>query len=331
MPLDIRSLETQRNDPGFTYVSNGISQGVSPTNNDEEVNQPTGPNVPTVSSNPAYDRWGQGAPLMSDYTHGIFVQPSNPILTWGGGANATKQGYASFNLDYTNTPLELIMHDGEQYLRLDWPSSLAFTLSADNGQPIVPTVWGLDWYLNPMMMTYQPMAPAMQTEGTYSCLQTPDGEPRVSNKAFFLIGKVFIQGQLDPGVQLEVATAPSFGLPYAIQTPAQVISIGLDVQGEFYGSDMGGNPLAPLGTLTMGDGTPATAETGDVRGTYAPSQIDVATSLYFKYYLQAFCPNLAMLQSAGQLTPLLTIGGQTTRTQRGVPQYWTRPPVVTGG
>lgn len=339
MALDIRSLEIQRNDPHFTYISNGVSQGVSPTNNDPVAYYGVESGlVPSEMSNPAYNRWGQGLPIMSDYTHAIYVQGPTDILTWGSETQITPQGFASFNLDYTGTFFEVIFHEGQQFLRLDWPCSIGFTLNATNSTPIQVYVWGEDWYGLPMMMAYTPSAPGMAEEGTYSCLGVPDGVdvPLVSNKAFFLIGKVFIVGQLDAGVVLTVQTVQSYGLPVAINNASQVISIGLTVHGVYDGSDMGtdggvGSPLAPLGTLTLLDQTIATATTGDVRGTYAPSRIGPHTSLYFKYYAQPFCPNLAMLTNAGQPTPLVGTSGQTTVGQRGVTQYWTEPPTSTGG
>lgn len=113
--------------------------------------------------------------------------------------------------------------------------------SAGNLSAITFTVYGYDAYNQPVR----------------EAITGPNATTANGKKAFARITRVAASAAV--GTNVEVGTIDIFGLPVRITSTSAVVHVGWAAL------------TRDTGTLTAADDTTATATTGDVRGTYAPS------------------------------------------------------------
>ena len=131
---------------------------------------------------------------------------------------------------------------GTTVLVLDVPRNLAYVSGSDISNRTF-TASGWDVYGQPMTIT---------TTG-------PNATTVFSTKAIKYISGITISGAAAGAIT--IGTGDGFGLPYRLLTVNHVINV-----------KWAAALAADAGTMTLADATsPATATTGDVRGTYLPS------------------------------------------------------------
>jgi hypothetical protein len=130
---------------------------------------------------------------------------------------------------------------GTVRFRLDTPRSVTLT-SAGNASNANFTIRGFDAYGQPMSQTL--VGPNVATVQT--------------TKAFASV--VSVTANVAPGATTSVGTGDRFALPVRVTDAGYVAT-----------AKWAGVLAQDAGTLTLADGAAATAATGDVRGTYAPT------------------------------------------------------------
>lgn len=132
--------------------------------------------------------------------------------------------------------------DGSTVLQLDVPRAISLT-SAGNDSGVNFTITGFDLYGQPMTQT----------------LAGPNANTVVTTKAFFQVAQIAVNGAV--GQQVSAGVSDVFGLPVIVSDAGYIDRVGW------------ANALAAdAGTFVAADATsPATAATGDVRGTYKPT------------------------------------------------------------
>lgn len=136
--------------------------------------------------------------------------------------------------------------------------------SSGNLSGITFTVYGYDTYGEPLVAS----------------LVGPNNSTVSTTKAFGRVTRVAAGAAV--GTNVEVGTVDKFGLPLFLKSLAQVVRSGYD---EVLASD--------ASTVVAGVITTASASTGDVRGTFAPS----AAANGSKRIVCAFIPDLTSRQS----------------------------------
>lgn len=132
--------------------------------------------------------------------------------------------------------------DGNFYYQLDVPRAVSLT-SAANLSAITFTVAGYDLYGQPMTQT----------------ITGPNIATVTTTKAFYRVTSVTASATV--GSNISVGTSDRLGLPVAVPDGGYIVQAGWN-----------GATAKDAGTFTAAVTTsPATAATGDVRGTYTPS------------------------------------------------------------
>src|SRR4029077_5767152 len=108
------------------------------------------------------------------------------------------------------------------------------------------TIFGFDWYGNPMQHTY-----VIQNQGTYPTIT--DSSLSVPAKSFYNVTQVSISGALTNGAFISVGAADIFGLPFVVNDAGDITSIGWanasDLQDN---SGIVTSPTFGVATLTAG-------------------------------------------------------------------------------
>lgn len=155
-----------------------------------------------------------------------------------GGAGAVTLTAGTGVTSSTSLPFAM----GTTVLVLDVPRNLAYVSGSDISNRTF-TASGWDVYGQPMTIT---------TTG-------PNATTVFSTKAIKYISGITISGAAAGAIT--IGTGDGFGLPYRLLTVNHVINV-----------KWAAALAADAGTMTLADATsPATATTGDVRGTYLPS------------------------------------------------------------
>jgi hypothetical protein len=149
--------------------------------------------------------------------------------------------------------------DGVAYLDLGLESfgRCVGLFSTGNLSALSFSLFGFDYYRQPMLET----------------LAGPNNSTVASKKAFFALTRVSVTGTI--GTAVEVGTVDKFGLPMVLKTKNRLTRVGWDDVAAENGA-----------TFVAGDTTsPATATTGDPRGTVVPSSAaDGVRELCVQFY-----------------------------------------------
>lgn len=136
-----------------------------------------------------------------------------------------------------------VVVNGQTRYQLDCPRAVSLTVAGADLSGVNFTIRGYDIYGQPMTQTRA----------------GPNNNTVNTTKAFYQITSISVDGAV--GTNVTVGTSDIFGLPVRVDDRGYMIKSAWN------------NTLAQdAGTLTTADTTdPATAATGDVRGTYVPS------------------------------------------------------------
>lgn len=170
----------------------------------------------------------------------IFVYDIAPLVLGAANVAALQTTAGAANLVLTaGTGVTRVVVNGQARYQLDVPRGVGITSTSDL-TGVNFTVSGYDVYGQPMTQTLAGGSTAKVT----------------TKKAFYQIVSVAASGAVAANVS--VGTSDLFGLPVLVGTLAYISRVGWD------------NVLAAnAATALAGDATPATAATGDVRGTIA--------------------------------------------------------------
>lgn len=214
------------------------------------------------------------------------------------------------------------------YVQFDWPRVPTVTIANAVAGNRNVTIFGKDWYGNPLQHTY-----AVEATGTYPTVNTH--ALTVPAKAFYTVNRVFINGGLAGGSTISLGASDIFGLPYLVNNAGDITSIGWGTVSDL-STLVAGQPLTYLGAFAAGDVTspPTAATTGDVRGLYAPSSAsDGIKRLRFTYYVMGadvWLNQVANAQFYAQANnqPLVGVPVKSLTPQAlyGLPQFYTGNP-----
>lgn len=185
---------------------------------------------------------------------------------------ATASAYSGTITLTAGTSATLVTNaSGQSVVQLDCPRAVAVTIGAGTITNRNVTITGYDWY-------GQSMSEVIATGTTQST--TVNGK-----KAFYQILSASVSGAV--GATIALGTTDVLGIPVRVSDAAYVARVGWN------------NVLAEdAGTFVKADATTATTTTGDVRGTYSPSE----------------ATNGAKRLVMGILLPALACGPNSTRT-----------------
>jgi hypothetical protein len=190
----------------------------------------------------SYSAYGPAVLLSTQNTWNITPAPTgiaNVVARTNAIANInsmilTGDNSATKLISQSNTPT---------YTQFDWPRVPTVTISNANlTAPLRVTIFGFDWYGNPMQHTY-----VVQNIGTYPSGTTPA-------KAFYSVSQVSISGALTNGAFISVGASDVFGLPFVVNNAGDITSIGWGQSSDL--QDNAGLLASPVaGTATLAAGT----------------------------------------------------------------------------
>jgi hypothetical protein len=163
-------------------------------------------------------------------------------------ASQTPSGSGNLTLTAGTSVKSVVRPDGVTVIQLNTPRALQLTtVSGTISTSRTLTVSGYDYY-------GQPMTENILTGTTSSAVANVSGK-----KAFYQVSSIAISGSLP--VAITVGTTDIFGLPVRCIDAGYIVKVGWN-----------NTLLQNAGTFTVADMTnPATATTGDVRGTFVPT------------------------------------------------------------
>jgi hypothetical protein len=206
-----------------------------------------------VNPGPSPNSYGVG-PMGRTFTYDVVAAAAATATV---AALQTTAGAGSLVLTAGAGVTQLVNAFGELVLRLDCPRALSLT-SAGNISGVNFTITGRDVY--GQLMTQTRAGPNANTVNT--------------TKAFSEIISIAVSGAV--GTNTSVGVSSILGLPFRITDAGYIVKAG-----------WAGVLAQDAGTFTAADVTsPATASTGDVRGTYLPSSAaDGTRRLVFTYVI----------------------------------------------
>lgn len=178
-----------------------------------------------TSTNAIYYKYGPGMPLSPNYTYNIVPYPPTAGNVVAIGTTSTAGGWLTLAGD--NGVTTLVPSDNNNafppgapsasYLQLDWPRVIQVNITTANlGNPVSVTIFGEDWYSQPMQHTYT----NIQNIGVYprALYNTDTNLGTTSVKAFYKIRGVFLNGITTTTATISLQTTNIFGLPYVLDS-----------------------------------------------------------------------------------------------------------------
>lgn len=210
---------------------------------------------------------------------GLGVGPLGRIYVWDSVPAAPATNNIATASVYTSTvtltagagTTSVLRPDGIRVVQLDVPRGVSTTTGAGSPTTRNVTISGFDVY-------GQPMSEVIATGAVAST--TVNGK-----KAFFQIRSITISGS--PVVTVSVGATDVFGLPVRVTNAGYLARVGWN-----------GALADDAGTFVAADTATATTTTGDVRGTYDPSNVADGVKRLV----------------VGVLLPAIAVGPQATRT-----------------
>lgn len=136
------------------------------------------------------------------------------------------------------------------YVQFDWPRIVTVTVggTSDIGNVRI-TIFGRDWYNNPIQHTY-----AVNARGTYPVITLgADASITPASKAFYQVTRVWISGSAAANSTLSLGVADVFGLPYLVRNLGDVTTIGWGAKSDLQdNSSLLGTPATGTATLVGG-------------------------------------------------------------------------------
>ncbi len=210
---------------------------------------------------------------------GLGVGPLGRIYVWDSVPAAPATNNIATASVYTSTvtltagagTTSVVRPDGIRVVQLDVPRGVSTTTGAGSPTTRNVTISGFD-------VSGQPMSEVIATGAVAST--TVNGK-----KAFFQIRSITISGS--PVVTVSVGATDVFGLPVRVTNAGYLARVGWN-----------GALADDAGTFVAADTATATTTTGDVRGTYDPSNVADGVKRLV----------------VGVLLPAIAVGPQATRT-----------------
>lgn len=287
-----------------SHSSDGLRSGpiYSQINKDEVTPLPG--TFPLLSGN--YSKFGPG--ILRSPQHSYKIWPNIPNIA--GGYNILNNLAAAIRpLAAGNIPLRgdnrvtfrNVGPDGLDLIQFDWPRVPTVTIAgvqAAAAPTIYVTIFGYDWYGFPLQHTYTvggetvlPRTYPTVTPGAGAndgAIINPQSATAMPVKAFYQVTRAYISAPLPVGCTISLGASDIFGLPYAVYGKGAFTSIqwatqtnsnpqtypnaNAIVEVSELTTRVIGAPQTTTGVFVPGDiTTPAAADTGDVRGLYAPS------------------------------------------------------------
>lgn len=194
----------------------------------------------------AYSSYGPGILLSAQNTWNI-----TPAQTNDANIIATTNAIADINnlvLTGDNVATKLISQSNTPtYVQFDWPRVPVVTVSDANlTGPLLLTIFGFDWYGNPMQHTY-----TIQDEGTYPSINM--GSLSIPAKAFYSVSQVSISSDLTNGASISIGAGDIFGLPFRVNNAGDITSIGWGNNSDLQNnSGLLASPTIGVATLVAG-------------------------------------------------------------------------------
>lgn len=281
----------------------------------------------------------------SQYGPGVLYSPQNtynitPASPQGAGVDIennlvakTAVGAVPGAMDLTLRGDNSVTFQNAGVVQFDWPRVVTVRISDANAtKDTRVTIFGEDWYGMPMQHTYVlDDAPAI-----YPVIDINAHTVSIPTKAFYRVNRVHISAALPGNCAISLGAADAFGLPYAV--PAfDMTAVRWGAASEFTTAGGAGAQFILNGAFVPADVTPtATAETGDVRGFYAPSvAANGVRSLSFTSVIpganvwtnQVANMQQLYMQRTGSPTPQgVPVAPLTPAALYGVPQFYTGLP-----
>lgn len=228
------------NIPLGTFLEDGVRTGPLYSGQIPASLLPFNPTLDLTYS--SYSAYGPATLLSTQNTWNITPAPTgiaNVVARTNAIANInsmvlTGDNSATKLISQSNTPT---------YTQFDWPRVPSVTISNANlNAALRVTIFGYDWYGNPMQHTY-----VVQNVGTY-----PSGT--TAAKAFYSVSQVSISGALTNGAFISVGALDVFGLPFVVNNAGDITSIGWGQSSDL--QDNAGLLSSPvIGTSTLAAGT----------------------------------------------------------------------------
>ena len=243
------------NIPLGTYVSDGVRTGPLYTGAVPSSLIPFNPNMNLSYS--SYSDYGPGIQISTQATWNIT--PNSPNTAGGFTVlnnlvaptlAASITGAGNLTLRGDNNVTLLVSDQSGVYIQFDWPRVPTVTITGAVAGNRHVTIFGYDWYGNPLQQTY-----IVNAIGTYPSVTTGvNAGLSVPAKAFYQITQVSIDGALGANSIISLGAADIFGLPFLVQDTGDITGISWGEQSDL--SSNGGALSSPsIGTSTLVGGT----------------------------------------------------------------------------
>lgn len=232
------------NIPLGTFLEDGVRTGPLYSGQVPSTLLPFNPTLDLSYS--SYSSYGPGALLSTQNTWNITPEPT-------GNANVVARTNAIADINHLvltgdNVATKLISQSNTPtYTQFDWPRVPTVTISSNNlTSPLRVTIFGFDWYGNPLQHTY-----VVQNIGVYPT--NANGALSVPSKAFYSVSQVSISGALTNGAFISIGASDIFGLPFLVNNFGDITSIGWANGSDLTdNSSILSNPVTGVATLIGG-------------------------------------------------------------------------------
>jgi hypothetical protein len=162
-----------------------------------------------------------------------------PYASTAGNIVTPTQVAAAGNLTLTQDTFATTLvtgSNGQKYVQFDWPR-VPYVVVGGAGMVAASavTIFGTDWYGQPLQHTYQ----NIQAAGTYPLTYA------TATKAFYTVTRIYVNGSCNVGGTLAIRTSNTFGLPYVVKEASYASNFSWD----------GNNFTNQYGVATMAGGT----------------------------------------------------------------------------
>lgn len=191
-------------------------------------------------SNSSYKNYGPGMQLSPFYTYNITpfaTSFGNIVASTGfpqrGWMTLTAVGGCSALIPASNTGIFPPGAPNQFYVQLDWPRvPFVQVLTANLTAPVNVTIFGFDYYDQPLQHTYTVQNIGIYPRTLYSAPVSGSPvfpvSPTYNGKAFYKITGVYFNGSTPTGGQIAVTASNIFGLPYVLSSLNNVVSFKWD-------------------------------------------------------------------------------------------------------
>lgn len=243
------------NIPLGTYVSDGVRTGPLYSGAVPSSLIPFNPNMNLSYS--SYSDYGPGIQLSTQATWNITPNAPNTVGGFTVLNNlvaptpaASITGAGNLTLRGDNKVTLRVSDPSGVYVQFDWPRVPTVTITGAVAGNRHITIFGYDWYGNPLQQTY-----IVNAIGTYpSVTMGVNAGLSVPAKSFYQITQVSIDGALGIGSTISLGAADIFGLPFLVQDTGDITGISWGNQSDL-SSNVGILSSPIIGTATLAAGS----------------------------------------------------------------------------